>query len=337
VAEGVFQTAATSVVANRDALGKHLSNVKSGVSECIEDLGSEVFYVVSFASGPSASADDVGDFISGAYTQVSQHLKQWRDLLLPGYFSEAVLLKITIVECACYAFEVFYQPDIGWPCWLHQLGAGYGPALTAGGEWWRLVTPIFLHGNLSHLFMNCFIQVRLGFRVERILGASKFALLYFGSGILANLVSFSWDPIKLAVGASTSVFGVVGAGFALYLIRWPHLPTNHKIMAVTYGMLIATLLYATPINIDAIGHGVGFVAGAAIMLLLTPDEHWHDRNHRLVFQNVAKTALWGCIVASVWGWHHMPDYDYPKMLADSGVCQTIIRPGRLFTVSLPGC
>eukprot|EP00438_Fugacium_kawagutii_P002443 Skav204524 [mRNA] locus=scaffold4461:71755:85651:- [translate_table: standard] len=73
------------------------------------------------------------------------------------------------------------------------------------------VVPIFLHGNFGHVLTNVIFQMRLGFKVEQSLGRWRFLSLYLLSGTFGNLVSVALQPGKVAVGASTSAMGVLGA------------------------------------------------------------------------------------------------------------------------------
>lgn len=85
------------------------------------------------------------------------------------------------------------------------------------GEWWRLVSYLFLHGGLSHLFMNLFGLVWFGRFVENIFGTANFLIIFLGSGILSGLTQVLMDPSGQAVGASGAVLGVFGAGLAAML------------------------------------------------------------------------------------------------------------------------
>lgn len=290
--EDLYRVAARS----HGAIGSHLHNVKEGLTECFDDSFSEVSRIVTVFTPAEGSV-----FREIASTSAVES-RRFCDWAFPGFYPEALLLKISFVECVVYGIEVFCQPPVPFACWLEQIGAGFGPAIAVSGEWWRLLTPIFLHGNLNHLFMNAFIQMRLGFKIEKFLGASRFAVLYFGSGVIANFVSFSLDPVKLAVGASTSVFGVVGAGFAVYLLNWPILSTHHKIMAISYGVVISGLLIFSPMNVDVIGHGIGFLAGTCLMILLTPQDQWPEENNPTLLRAGAMMTLGACIATGAWGW-----------------------------------
>ena len=82
------------------------------------------------------------------------------------------------------------------------------------GEYWRFVTPMFVHIGIIHFFFNAMALFYIGYQIEYILGARWFLLIYFASGVVGNLSSciFSLAP---SAGASGALFGLLGAGFRL--------------------------------------------------------------------------------------------------------------------------
>ena len=94
---------------------------------------------------------------------------------------------------------------------LLEHGALYGPYLWEG-EWYRLVTYMFLHGDIWHLGNNMLILFCLGNALEHYVGKTSFLLIYFFSGILAAFGSVVYNTNSLVcVGASGAVLGVTGA------------------------------------------------------------------------------------------------------------------------------
>jgi uncharacterized protein len=75
-------------------------------------------------------------------------------------------------------------------------------------EPWRFVTAIFLHGGLGHLLYNLFALALFGFILEKTIGSEKFLLVFFVSGIIANLISINFYTSSL--GASGAIMGVIG-------------------------------------------------------------------------------------------------------------------------------
>ncbi|MBI2816922.1 MAG: rhomboid family intramembrane serine protease [Acidobacteria bacterium] len=96
------------------------------------------------------------------------------------------------------------------PLTLVKLGAKYGP-LIVDGDWWRFLTPIFLHGGIIHLAFNSIVLFDLGPAVEQIYGSHKYIVLYLLTGAAGFAVSFLWNPYSVSIGASGAVFGLIGA------------------------------------------------------------------------------------------------------------------------------
>src|SRR5713101_1314266 len=93
---------------------------------------------------------------------------------------------------------------------LVAYGAKYNDAIIAG-QYWRFVTPIFLHANILHVSLNMLNLVVLGIFVERIFGHIRFLLIYLVTGVLSVTASFYFAPQEISVGASGAIFGLVGA------------------------------------------------------------------------------------------------------------------------------
>src|SRR5699024_11672752 len=75
---------------------------------------------------------------------------------------------------------------------LIKFGTKYNPAIIENGEWWRIVTSMFLHIGIFHILMNMLAVYYLGSVVERIYGAFRFLIIYFLAGIGGGLASFAF-------------------------------------------------------------------------------------------------------------------------------------------------
>ncbi len=122
----------------------------------------------------------------------------------------------TIIVCNVAIFLLFtLDPSSRKTQRIFEWGALYWPAVFLGNQYWRLVTYMFLHQGFSHIFNNMLVLAFLGDNLERALGKFKYLILYFGSGILAGLTSLVWTyqqgRYTFGVGASGSIFGVIGA------------------------------------------------------------------------------------------------------------------------------
>ncbi len=76
-------------------------------------------------------------------------------------------------------------------------------------ELWRFVSSIFLHASLAHLIYNMFALALFGSILESLVGGRKFLIVFFLTGILANIVSVNFYSSSL--GASGAIFGIIGA------------------------------------------------------------------------------------------------------------------------------
>lgn len=149
---------------------------------------------------------------------------------------------------------------------LLEHGALYGPAVREG-EWYRLVTHLFLHADIWHLGNNMLILFCLGNALEHYAGKVSFTVLYFFSGILAGLGSVVYNTDSpVSIGASGAVFGVVGAMLWLFVINRGRLVgfTGKRIL-----LFIVMSVYAGFVDqgVDNAAHIVGLVAGFFLAIL----------------------------------------------------------------------
>jgi membrane associated rhomboid family serine protease len=164
----------------------------------------------------------------------------------------------------------------GWtgsvaPAQLLRFGAWH-LGLLEQGELWRLVTPIFLHGDILHLIFNCLWLIQLGPFLEETFGRSRFLFLYLTSGVAGFLCSVGWRFVSGAgrtdfgIGASGAVFGLIAASLVLgYVRRLPE--TNHYRGHVLRWSIFALILSFLP-GIDLLAHLGGAAGGGSLALVL---------------------------------------------------------------------
>ncbi|HCD07352.1 MAG TPA: rhomboid family intramembrane serine protease [Lactobacillus sp.] len=135
-------------------------------------------------------------------------------------------------------------------------------SLIQKGQWWRLITPMFLHIGIFHIFMNGFTLLYVGQVLEPMIGHWRFLILYVLSGITGNLASFAFGANNaLSAGASTSLFGMFGAFLALALIYRENRFLT-ELGKSFLGLIVVNLLMdLTMSGIDIWGHIGGAIGG----------------------------------------------------------------------------
>lgn len=146
---------------------------------------------------------------------------------------------------------------------LLSWGANYGPAIQ-DGELWRLLSNVFLHGGLLHLFMNMYALLFIGLFLEPLLGRNRYVLLYLACGIAASLTSIWWYKATVSVGASGAIFGLFG--FYLALLTTNIFPKEVKSsFLISIGTFIGfNLLYGLTGGVDNAAHIGGLFTGFAL-------------------------------------------------------------------------
>lgn len=90
----------------------------------------------------------------------------------------------------------------------------------AGGEVWRLFTPIFIHLHFQHLLFNLFALFLFGTVLEPQVKKPTFLLIFLSSGVFANIITYIFaPPTYVHVGASGAIFGLLGAVTSLIALK----------------------------------------------------------------------------------------------------------------------
>lgn len=150
---------------------------------------------------------------------------------------------------------------------LLEHGALYGPYVKEG-EWYRLITYMFLHSDIGHLLNNMLILYFLGNALEYYVGKFSYLIIYFLSGILAALGSVVYNiNHPVCVGASGAVFGITGA------MAWLIIKNRGRLAGMTkQRMLLFVIMSAyggfVDKSIDNAAHMVGLAAGFFIAMLI---------------------------------------------------------------------
>ncbi|WP_100334211.1 rhomboid family intramembrane serine protease [Bacillus alkalisoli] len=147
------------------------------------------------------------------------------------------------------------------PFYYYTLGInGY----ISGGEYWRLLTPIFAHVSLMHLLFNSFSLVLFGPELERMLGKVKFVAVYLCAGIIANVATlFLEPPTYVHLGASGAIFGLFGLYLYMVFFR-PDLLSSSNAQIIVIILVIGLVMTFVNSNINYTAHIFGFLGGLAL-------------------------------------------------------------------------
>jgi membrane associated rhomboid family serine protease len=130
------------------------------------------------------------------------------------------------------------------------------------GEYYRLVTAMFLHGGLLHVALNMYVLWLLGSMIEPALGSGRFAAVYFISGLTASAVSYWLGPVQqLGVGASGAIFGLLGAWLAYSFRRRDTAFGAMQLRQALFWIGLNFVLGLTVPGIDNFAHLGGLIGG----------------------------------------------------------------------------
>jgi len=139
------------------------------------------------------------------------------------------------------------------------------------GEWWRMITAMFLHGSPDHLIGNMIALYIVGMACEHGFGAAKTAGIYLGSGLVGSAFSLATGPGP-SVGASGAIFGVLMAVVVMLYRNQQYFFVRDKRIGFVLAAWAAWQLFTGFMNpfIDNFAHLGGMTGGAIAALLLTP-------------------------------------------------------------------
>ncbi len=176
-----------------------------------------------------------------------------------AWFSLMILKGIT----AGLGLQPLMSPPFGL---LHYFGAQrWIPEVLHYGQWWRCLTYAYTHGGLMHIGFNMLVLYQVGPLIEREIGARRFIVLYTLTALTATLLGLLWHPYTPVVGASGSIFGLIGfavtyfhrmgpagVGMRNFMFRW-------AAFSFVFGLLVGA---------DNAGHLGGALGGAVFGLIL---------------------------------------------------------------------
>ncbi len=179
------------------------------------------------------------------------------------------------------------SPAAPRPDQLLHWGADYGAFVLVLGQWWRLVTAMFVHIGFLHLATNMWCLWNLGLLGEPLLGAPGLIAAYLLTGFAGNLLSVATHPGLQAngadgvvgAGASGAIFGLAGVLILLLNSRYLPLPEGERKAlrksVIWFAVLNFVLAFGVDmghfsLRIDNMAHLGGFLAGLLLAFPMVP-------------------------------------------------------------------
>lgn len=174
-----------------------------------------------------------------------------------------VTYTIIIINILAYILTAFlsnniFDSDINV---LVFLGAKVNELITQG-QYYRLITCMFLHGGLVHLGLNMYALYSIGPLVEGFYGKFKYTLIYFAAGILSSIFSYKLSS-SISIGASGAIFGVLGASL-VFAFKMRNTIGREFLKNILSVIGINLIIGLTLPNIDNYGHLGGLIGGSAL-------------------------------------------------------------------------
>lgn len=169
--------------------------------------------------------------------------------------------------------------------------------LISVGQWWRLVTPMFLHLGVQHIVLNMVTLYFLGVATEPLFGHWRFLLIYLGSGVAGNVASYFFTP-AVSAGASTAIFGLFGA-YLMLGVAFREQPGIRQTARTFLTLVLLNVVFDMfGSGIDLAGHLGGLIGGFLLAYVLAAPRvgrvSWWQRG-------LAAVALVGLVLIAGYG------------------------------------
>lgn len=153
---------------------------------------------------------------------------------------------------------------------LILLGAKWNQGIT-NGEYWRFITPTFLHGNLIHLFLNLFALHLFANELESIYGTPRFLVIFLLTSWGAILASYTFSQ-GLAIGASGALFGIIGGLITFFFRQREKISGAHLKFKTMYTLVFINIIFGMLIpRVDNAAHIGGLITGLLLGWFISPE------------------------------------------------------------------
>ncbi|ANZ76872.1 BA75_03571T0 [Komagataella pastoris] len=160
-------------------------------------------------------------------------------------------------------------------------------------QWWRMITPMFLHAGFIHIIFNLLLQMTLAYNIERVLGPIRYGTIYLASGVAGFVLGSNFSPVGVSsTGASGALLGIMAVNILLLIttkstahfggLKGKQVPVrNFKVILIVsiVELVIIFFLGLLP-GLDNFAHIGGFAMGLLLGLVLIDDPYFvYDKGY----------------------------------------------------------
>ena len=300
-ADGETMTVISSLVHNEsfDMMGKNKKHIKEFMA---------AFEKIKIAEPKSGWADAVEQLKAQTVQTVTEETKEAEDInkvmklsgsnlyVTYGIIAINVIVFLLMAINGAGIFEANALVHINW-------GSNYSP-LTLSGDWWRLVTCVFIHFGIIHLVMNIYALYMAGVYLEPMLGKTKYIVAYLATGIFASLASLWWHSEGgNSAGASGAIFGLYGVFLALLFTNLIPKQVRSSLLQSIGVFVVFNLIYGTKAGVDNAAHIGGLLSGLIVGFIFFPLLKKEDTGTK---SKLALLAIAAAAVLSAWMYLNSP-------------------------------
>ncbi|KAG0364771.1 hypothetical protein BGZ54_007170 [Gamsiella multidivaricata] len=159
---------------------------------------------------------------------------------------------------------------------------GFTPIASTGkppNQWFRFITPIFLHGGVVHLLFNLMFQMRTGADLERDMGWWRIGIIYMTSGIVGFIFGGNFAPLlSPSMGASGAIFGLIGCLVLDLIQNWRLVVRPCWELSKLSLMILVSFGFGLLPFLDNFAHIGGFFSGILTGLVFMPVVYFSKRD-----------------------------------------------------------
>ncbi|OPJ59000.1 rhomboid family intramembrane serine protease [Clostridium oryzae] len=213
---------------------------------------------LSYAYGKSNIINDINDIV-----HYEKNKKNSR-----GFSKAPITYSIIIINIIVYFMMSMYDNNL-FLIDTNTLVAFGAKAnyLIERGQYYRIITSMFLHGGILHLASNMYSLLMLGVFLERVYGKNRYILIYMISGISGSILSFALSE-SISVGASGAIFGLLGAAL-VYGLEIRDRIGKEFVFNIIQVIAINIIIGLNIKYIDKFAHIGGLIGGIIVAVLLS--------------------------------------------------------------------